>query len=305
MFRTESVKEVDMTLACPRRYQLVSVIIPVHNAAATLGQQLNALKGQEFDGNWEIVAVDNQSTDDSATVVQQYQQQMPQLRFVQATDKQTAAYARNVGARAAKGDAFLFCDADDVVAPGWLAAMADALEQHDFVAGTIDVELLNEGKVCPPKPQNYATKRSLHFLPFSCGAVLAISREAFERIGGFNEEAPIGEDIEISWQLQLHGYPLHPVPDALVHYRHRETQQAKWKQYVRYGEAHAYLYAQFAGHGMPRPSIKAVVHKYGEMVTSLPLLLKGNVMVKEQLFRKAAICWGRIRGSLAHRTLYF
>ena len=103
MFMSESVKEMDMTPACPRRRQLVSVIIPVHNAAATLGHQLKALKGQEFDGNWEIVAVDNQSTDDSATVIRQYQQQMPQLRFVQATDKQTAAYARNVGARAAKG----------------------------------------------------------------------------------------------------------------------------------------------------------------------------------------------------------
>ena len=304
MIMTESVKEMDMTPACPRRRQLVSVIIPVHNAAATLGHQLKALKEQEFDGSWEIVAVDNQSADDSATVIRQYQQQMPQLRFVQATDKQTAAYARNVGARAAKGDVFLFCDADDVVAPGWLAALADALEQHDFVAGTIDVKLLNEGKVCPPKPQNYATRRNLHFLPFACGAVLALSREAFERVGGFNEEAPIGEDVELSWRLQLQGYPLHPVPAALVHYRYRETQQAMWNQQVQYGEAHVYLYTQFAGHGMPRPSIKAVLHKYGEMVTKLPLVLKGNAKVKEQLLRKAALCWGRVRGSLAHRTLY-
>ena len=304
MFMSESVKEMDMTPACPRRRQLVSVIIPVHNAAATLGQQLKALKEQEFDGSWEVVAVDNQSTDDSATVIRQYQQQMPQLRFVQATDKQTAAYARNVGARAAKGDVFLFCDADDVVAPGWLAALADALEQHDFVAGTMDVELLNESKVWRPEPCNWATRRNLGFLPFSGGALMGLSREAFERVGGFNEEAPIGEDVELSWRLQLQGYLLHPVPDAVVHYRYRETQQAKWKQHVRYGEAHVYLYAQFASHGMPRPSIKAVIHKYLEIVSMLSLVLNGNKMLKEQLLRKAALCWGRVRGSLAHRTLY-
>ena len=304
MFMNESVKEMDMTPACPRRRQLVSVIIPVHNAAATLGQQLKALKEQEFDGNWEIVAVDNQSTDDSATVIRQYQQQMPQLRFVQATDKQTAAYARNVGARAAKGDVFLFCDADDVVAPGWLAALADALEQHDFVAGTMDVELLNESKVWRPDPCNWATRRNLGFLPFSGGALLGLSREAFERVGGFNEEAPIGEDVELSWRLQLHGYPLHPVPAALIHVRSRETRQAMWKQHVRYGEAHVYLYTQFASSGMPRSSVKKAVHNYWGLISRMPHLLWGDERQRAQFVRKAALCWGRLCGSLRYRTLY-
>ncbi|MBX3350969.1 MAG: glycosyltransferase [Nitrospira sp.] len=293
-----------MTLACPRRYQLVSVIIPVYNAAATLGQQLKALKGQEFDGNWEIVAVDNQSTDDSATVIRQYQQQMPQLRFVQATDKQTAAYARNVGARAAKGDAFLFCDADDVVAPGWLAAMADALEQHDFVAGTMDLELLNESKAWRGESCNWATRRNLSFLPFSGGALLGISREAFERVGGFNEEAPIGEDVELSWRLQLHGYPLHPVTAATIHVRCRETRQGMWKQYVRYGEAHVYLYKQFASSGMPRPSVKKAVCNYWGLISTIPYLLREDERQRAQFVRKAAICWGRLCGSLRYRKIY-
>jgi len=291
-------------LTCQRRRQLVSVIIPVYNAAATLAQQLNALNAQVFDDHWEIVAVDNRSTDDSVTVIQQYQQQMPHLRLVQAAEKQTAAYARNVGARAAKGDVFLFCDADDVVAPGWLAAMAEALEQHDFVAGTIEVEALNQSKAWRPTPPNWAMKRNLNFLPFAGGALMAVSRDAFQRVGGFNEEAPIGEDIEISWRLQLQGYTLHPVPHAVIHVRYRETRQTMWKQNVRFGEAHVYLYKQFASRGMPRISVRETLSKYWELITRLPDLLRGEEKQRAQVLRKAALYYGRLRGSLLYRTLY-
>jgi GT2 family glycosyltransferase len=287
-----------------RRRRLVSVIIPVYNAAATLGQQLDALNTQVFDGSWEIVAVDNRSTDDSVTVIRQYQQQMPRLRLVQAAEKQGRAYACNVGARAAKGDAFLFCDADDVVAPGWLVALAEALEQHEFVAGTIEVEALNEGKAWRHHPGHFATRRNLFFLPFACGALMALSREAFERVGGFNEGASFCEDVDLSWRLQLQGYPLHPVPDAVVHYRYRETLQAMWTQNVRYGAAHVYLYKQFASYGMPRSSVRGTYYRYREWIIGLPHLLGGEETRKAQVLRKAALCWGRLRGSVRYRTFY-
>lgn len=294
----------EATRTGPRRPRLVSVIVPVYNAAATLGQQLDALNTQAFDGSWEIVAVDNRSTDDSATVIRQYQQRMPHLRLVQAAEKQGRAYACNVGARAAKGDAFLFCDADDVVAPGWLAALAEALEQHEFIAGTIDVDVLNQSKAWRHHPGNFATRRNLFFLPFACGALMALSREAFERVGGFNEGASFCEDIELSWRLQLQGYPLHPVPDAVVHYRYRETLQAMWKQNVRYGAAHVYLYKQFASYGMPRSSVRGTYYRYRELIIGLPHLLGGEETQKAQVLRKAALCWGRLRGSLRYRTFY-
>jgi glycosyltransferase involved in cell wall biosynthesis len=288
----------------PRRRQLVSVIMPVYNAAATLDQQLNALKTQVFDGPWEIVAVDNHSTDDSATVIRQYQQQMPHLRLVQAEEQQSAAYTRNVGARVAKGDVFLFCDADDVVAPGWLAALAQALEQHDFVASTMEVEALNKDKAWRSNYGNWATRKNLSFLPFAAGALMALSREAFERVGGFNEKTRIGEDIEISWRLQLQGYSLHPVPDAVIHYRYRETLQATWKQNVCYGEAHAYLYKQFASCGMPGSSVRTIYYSYRGLLTGLPHVLWGDENQKAEVLRVAALCYGRLRGSLRYRTLY-
>lgn len=66
---------------------MLSVIIPAHNAANTLGEQLEALKAQEYDGNWEIVVVNNGSTDNTVKVIQDYQHLMPHLRLVHALER--------------------------------------------------------------------------------------------------------------------------------------------------------------------------------------------------------------------------
>ncbi len=288
----------------PRQRQMLSVIMPVYNAAATLGEQLEALKAQNYEGNWEIVAVNNRSTDSSVNIIQAYQGQMPHLRLVDAIEKQGRAYACNVGAREAKGDAFIFCDADDVVAPSWLAAMAEGLAQSEFAAGTIEVEALNQTKPWCPQPPNWATKRNLDFLPFAGGALMAVSRQAFEQVGGFNEDAPFCEDIDLSWRLQLQGFTLYPVPEAIVHVRYRETVQAMWKQNVRFAEAHVYLYKCFTAYGMPRSSIDVALCKYNQLVKSIPTLLWGQQKQQAHLVRTAAVCWGRLRGSLRYRTIY-
>ena len=82
---------------------MVSVIIPIYNGAATLGEQLEAFRAQTYEGEWEIVAVNNGSTDSSVRVVQAYQGLISQLRLVQAVEKQSKGYASNIGAQAARG----------------------------------------------------------------------------------------------------------------------------------------------------------------------------------------------------------
>ncbi len=284
--------------------QLLSVIMPVYNAGATLEQQLDALKAQVFDGNWEIVAVDNRSTDDSVEIIGRYQQQLPHLRLVQAVEKQGRAYACNIGAQAAKGNVFLFCDADDVVAPGWLAALAKALEQHDFVAGTLEIEALNPDKAWRPNPSNWATQRNLGFLPFAGGGLMGVSRRAFEAVGGFNEKAPFCEDIDLSWRLQLQGHELQYVPEAMVHVRYRETWQAMWRQTVRFAEAHAYLYKHFAAYGMPRTSVRTAWRVYQSLLGEIPRLWGQEQAARFKWVRRAGVCWGHLKGSVRYHVLY-
>ena len=284
----------------------LSVIMPAYNAAQTIAEQLDALASQDYAGEWELLVVDNRSTDDTAAIVQRYAQQsrLPRLRLVRAAERQGRAYACNVGARTAAGSALIFCDADDVADTGWLSALAQALQQHAFVAATIEVEALNAHLPWHPRPPNWATQRNLGFLPFAGGALMAVSRPAFEALGGFDERAPFCEDIDLSWRLQLAGFVLQPVPGAIMHVRYRGSLDAIWRQTDRFAEAHVYLYQAFAAYGMPRSSRQDVWRSYVSLAKTATRLWGKDERARAQWIRQAATAWGHMKGSLRYFTLF-
>ena len=100
--------------------------LPLWNAEATLGQQLEALLAS-VDDDMEILVVDNRSTDDSRSVADRFAIRDRRVRVIDASARQGEPHARNVGVAAATSDRIAFCDADDVVAPTWASAMRDAL----------------------------------------------------------------------------------------------------------------------------------------------------------------------------------
>src|SRR5436305_2382407 len=160
----------------------LSVVIPCLNAAATIAVQLEALAGQSWEGEWEVIVADNGSTDGSREIVESYRGRLPGLRLVDASDRRGQAHARNLGAAAATGDAFLFCDADDEVAPGWLAGLGRALAQYDFVACRYDNEKLNPAWVqrthLNPQKDGLTSYDYPPFLPHAGGGGRAVTRPA-------------------------------------------------------------------------------------------------------------------------------
>jgi glycosyltransferase involved in cell wall biosynthesis len=122
----------------------LSVIMPCLNGAATIAIQLEALAAQQWSEPWEVIIADNGSTDATFQIIEQYHDRLPGLRVVNASDKPGSAHARNVGVRAASADRLAFCDVDDMVEPGWVAAMGNALAEHDFVASIVALDKLND-----------------------------------------------------------------------------------------------------------------------------------------------------------------
>jgi glycosyltransferase involved in cell wall biosynthesis len=286
------------------RYQLLSIIIPAYNAASTLDQQLEALKAQSYQGQWEIVVVDNCSTDQTVQVVHHYQRQLPHLRLVHAPLKRSRSYARNVGAQAARGQVFLFCDADDIIAADWITTLAQALEAHDFVCGVIEAHTFNP---CPPATlytEKGANHLYLNFLPIALGGNFAISREVFEAVGGFSEEFPRCQDVELSWRLQLRGYAIHHVPTAIIYGRYRTEIWPIWQRTVMAGEADVKLYRLYGGYGMPRSSVGEAMATYKWLIKKAPRFWLMPYCKRASWVRKAGRCWGRLWGSLRYRTLY-
>ena len=125
----------------------LSVVVPCRNAASTLGAQLSALVDQAWQQEWEIVVVDNGSTDATIEVARSFTGSRVPLRIQSARDGSGVAYARNEGIRSSRAERIAICDGDDIVEPGWVAAMGEALRAHELVTGPLDLTSLNRPEI--------------------------------------------------------------------------------------------------------------------------------------------------------------
>ena len=284
----------------------LSVVIPCLNAEATLGDQLDALAGQTWPGEWEVIVADNGSTDGSRALAERYQGRIPGLRVVDASDRRGQAHARNVGSAAATGDALLFVDADDQVAPGWLEAMARALARHDFVACRYDNEALNPAWVqrthLNPQKDGIIRYDYPAFLPHAGGGGLGVRRSAHEEVGGFDESMPALEDTDYCWRLQLAGHELAFAPEAVVRIRHRHDPGSIFRQGVSYGKHNVLIYKKYRGRGMPRLGWLPGALRWAKLLLKTPVMLLTREGRSRWLWQ---LGWrlGRLEGCWKYRVL--
>lgn len=283
----------------------LSILIPCYNGADYLSAQLDALMRQEWPEPWEIILADNRSTDDSVMIAQQYQQKMPNLRIVDAFERQGQPYAINVAAKAAKGESVLFIDADDEVGEGWLCAMGEALKKYDFVAARLDSEKLNPPKLqeARPNPQKDGIQKYTYppYLSHAGGGTLGVKASLFKAVGGMDESLPLLHDTDLCWKLQHRGVELHFVPEAVLHYRYRGTLLSMFKQGMAYGEYNVILYKRYRPHGMPKLKLSRGVYKWVKLLLRLPRLFNSDQ--RPRFVRVLGWNVGRIAGSIKHRVL--
>lgn len=287
--------------------RLVSVVLPAKNGAATIGEQLEALADQGFTDDWEVIVVDNGSQDGTVQVAERFAGRIPCLRVVTAAERAGVCYARNAGARAARGDVLLFVDQDDRVAPGWLAAMACATREHGAAGGnTVGFLMSSDGPDVPITPGYVDHPRhSFDFLPSITGGNSGMTADLFWELGGWNEDYdPEGaEDVDLYWRAHLAGHPPAFVPGALLMYRSRASLRALLRQSYRDGTTHPHLYRDFRAAGMPPSSVAGAARAWLRLVWRLPRALRtdeGRRAWVTDLGQQA----GRIVGSVRFRTLY-
>lgn len=283
----------------------LSVIIPCRNCADTVGRQLEALSRQIWSDDWEVIVADNGSHDETRAVVESYGDRLPRLRIVDASDRPGAGHARNVAARHATGDAFLFCDADDEVAEGWLAEMGKALERHDFVASAHDLEKLNDDLTLATRRNNQKDGVQKYsyppFLPHAATCGLGVKRETHELVGGFEERLLRLQDTDYCWRIQLAGTPLSFAPEAVVHYQLRSDALQTFQQAIRYGEYNVLLYKLYRPKGMPALPWKAQLRSWWILLRSMRSFRTPEQRVR--LIRNVGWRLGRVKGSLKYRVL--
>jgi glycosyltransferase involved in cell wall biosynthesis len=281
----------------------VSVVIPVRNGEATLALQLDALAGQTYDGEWEVVVADNGSTDRTRAVAEEWAVKLPSLRVVEASGRPGSSHARNVGAAAARGGFLAFCDADDVVDDGWLAELVAAGLGHDLVGGVQHAERLNDDRVQrwrSPRPTE-GLVTALDFLPFAPTSNLGVWADVYDALGGLRPAYVQAHDVEFSWRAQLAGFDLGFAPRAVVHYRYRSTTRGIAKQAYWSAFDAVQLVRDYRRAGVPRPSLGRVVRLYPWLLARWPLVL--DPAQRGTWVRRAADAWGHLVASVRFRVL--
>jgi FkbM family methyltransferase len=160
----------------------VSVVIPCHNMADTLPETVASVRASDFDGDIEIVVVDDGSTDASAEVARGLG-----VTLIEQPASGHPAHARNAGFAAASARYVLPLDADDRVAPGFLAAAAAALDANPDAGFAYGDELdFGDGDdVLHRTPAyDFAALTHKNFL----GSATLVRRAAFHAVGGYDAE---------------------------------------------------------------------------------------------------------------------
>lgn len=282
----------------------LSVVIPCHDVAGTLGEQLDALLAQDWDGAWEIVVVDNRSTDGTAPLVQDYAAKDARVRLVTANERAGLCYSRAEGIEAAASDHVAICDGDDVVGPRWVAAMGDALRAHRVVTGPLETESLN-----PQWLRETRGDQDLHEcrtwydrFPIIAGGNFGIRTEVLAEVGGFDDRFVGSEDHELSLRLWQHAVPIFFAPDALLHYRYRAGARDLWRQGNVYGATRPLLRRRVRAAGIEPPSRFAGWRSWAWLVVQLPSLRSATG--RARWLWVAGNRWGQLRGSVRARSLF-
>ncbi|MGB9776071.1 MAG: glycosyltransferase family 2 protein [Anaerolineae bacterium] len=207
-----------------------SVIIPVWNGREYLPACLDALLAQDY-LDFEVIVVDNASTDGSADLVAE---KYPQVRLIRNAQNLGYAGGCNAGLKVARGDVLVLLNQDTVVQRGWLCTLVEALQKPEV--GIVGCKILypdgktiqhaggwiewplglahhygqgeqDEGQWDEPRQVDYVT-----------GAAMAFRRDVMEKVGRLDEEFWPGyfEDSDFCFRGREMGYEVWYVPSARV-----------------------------------------------------------------------------------------
>jgi glycosyltransferase involved in cell wall biosynthesis len=195
----------------------VSVVVPTHNRAASLVSTLEALAGQRDAPPFEVVIVDDASSDDTPARIREW---VAGARFPIVALRQDPgtgpAAARNRGWRAARGQVICFTDDDCVPQPGWMSNLVGGLDGAGMAQGRT-LPNPDQREQWGPFSHTVEVKEEGGFYE-TCN--MAYNRTWLEASGGFDEafRHPYGEDTELAWRVKAGGARSTFVADAVVYH---------------------------------------------------------------------------------------
>jgi glycosyltransferase involved in cell wall biosynthesis len=187
---------------------MISVVIPAYNEEQVIEACLKAFMYQTTEQPFEVILVNNNSTDGMLEKAKTYADKIP-LKIIDEKKKGRGA-ARKAGFHAAQGNIILSTDADTIIPPHWIEQIASHFEDGSIIAVT------GTGKITDRSRASNAlfnllqpfTMRAYRFTfghYWLTGFNFAITKEAYLKAGGFNETLNAQEDVELAFRVKKIG----------------------------------------------------------------------------------------------------
>ena len=279
------------------RAPLVTVLMPVYNAAAFLQEALDSISAQSLD-DFELIVVDDGSTDDSPAILAAHAAREPRLVVVRQPNAGISA-ALNTGLARARGEFVARMDADDLMHPQRLARQVAFLRAHPalgFCASALEL-IDTHGRVFEhhhPGPRSEAELQAMLErrapLTFTHPSVM-LRAAALHGLDGYRPEFEPCEDMELFGRLILVGRPGLVMDEPLLRYRvhtasisgSRIARQRREQEFVR-----ARFYAARGGDELTRArhAIDLAARRWPERLAA-HARLRHDVALKTALFHRA------------------
>lgn len=280
------------------------MIIPARDVENTIEEQMRALEKEAADFTWEILIADNASTDRTPEIIADFVSRCPVARMIAIPEASNASQVRNGAVPYARGTALAFVDADDVIAPGWVSAIGEAVAEHPLVCGGKEYQRLNPRWLIRSRGRTQIKGlKTLFGHPVISIGNAACQRWVWEALGGLDGELSAGEDNDFSIRAYRElGIRPRFVPNAVLHYRLRQSLIEIVKQGHAYGRGEPNLYVRY-GQGMALRRGRIALLSYLELLSLLFLIPLGRRY-------RARFSWvlgkrvGRLQGSLLNRVFY-
>ena len=225
----------------------VSIVIPVKDREDELRRCLESIRGISYPEELlQLIVVDDGSSDRSAEVARSF----GALLIPSGGTGRGPAAARNVGARAARGEILAFIDSDCTASTDWLAQLAPPFSNPmtAAVGGMVDGMCMDSridryesamSSLSLGKRERSANSGDDTFYLPSCN--LLVRRSAFMEAGCFKDEMHVGEDVDLTWRLRDNGWTISYLPVGRVYHEHRSTPRSFMSRRFDYGTSEGLL----------------------------------------------------------------
>lgn len=218
----------------------VSVIIPVYNRKNFIRHCLESVLAQDFKGDYEIIVVDDGSTDGTVEILKEFSSR---VKLHLSPANQGVSSARNQGARLAQGQFVAMIDSDCLAHPQWLSQLVLPFEQDNgimMVGGKVEDIAHNYWQMVNKGLSTFVSHHS-EFVKQLIGCNMAFRREFILK----NPYDPrfkfaAGDDTELCWRCRELGFKVYYTSNAIVQHHHRCTLKAGFIQHFLYGYINTY-----------------------------------------------------------------